>query len=319
MAALRRLEEAGSKPGTPWDPSCWLDEGSREYSGLNPDDADWLRGHTYARLAKGETISLVVEQAREDLRTSLSPIVLAGIARYLRALDVGEEWLEDLRDAAGRISLMDRFPDFVFDPPPTCCSPRLTCREELEQTAGRLSEPRSRECEASDAAAAQAAPGVTIPGKRLAAELEDQDGVTLSLAAILEAGPVLIAPFYTRCMNPKKCSRAITLLAQAAKALPEISTLGLTYDPTFDSAHRLHGYGQDRGFCFGPAARLVRCTKGWSELAADLELRVGFGGATVSNHARELLLIDTRMKVWRLPPDWLTQPEQIREFVIAVA
>lgn len=316
VSAIRRLEADLGNPRSALDASAWLRENSKEFAGLAPDEADWVRGHAYAAIAKAPDASTVrlAEQAREDLRTSLSPIVLAGVARYLRTTGVPVEWSADLQAAADRIRYRDRYPDFVFDPPSTCCNPALTCRQEIERTLVEVSarlEPDGRSRTAIESAAENCGP---LPEELLAARFQDQDGRNMTFAAILALGPVLLAPFYTRCMNPAKCSLTIARLAKAAPALPHITLLGLTYDPAFDTAHRLHGYGQDRSFAYGPRARMVRCNRGWARLRNALQLRAAYGGATVSSHARELILLLPDRAVWRLPADWLAEPGRIADF-----
>lgn len=317
LAAIRRLEAHLGNPRRARDASPWLTEGSKAFAGLAPDEADWVRGHAYAAMAKAPDASAVqfLEQAREDLRTSLSPIVLAGVARYLRMTRAGADWSADLQAAAERIRYSDRYPDFVFDPPTTCCHPALTCREEIERTladASGRAEPDGQSGVATGSAAEDCGP---LPEDLLSVRFQDQDGLDLTFAEILSCGPVLLAPFYTRCMNPAKCSLTIARLAKAAHALPHIMLLGLTYDPAFDTAHRLHGYGKDRGFAYGPKARMVRCNSGWARLRTALRLRAGYGGATVNSHARELILLLPGRAFWRLPADWLADPDRIAAFV----
>jgi hypothetical protein len=49
-------------------------------------------------------------------------------------------------------------------------------------------------------------------------------------------------------------------------------------------------------------------------LRSALQLRAGYGGATVNSHARELILVQPDRAVWRLPADWLAEPERIADF-----
>lgn len=319
LAAVRRMEACLGGFHATCDPALWLREDSPEFAGLAADDADWVRGHAYAAMASGSTDPAVLDQAREDLRTSLSPIVLAGLARYLHALEIGGDWTADLRDASRRIRYNDRYPEFVFDPPPSCCKPHLTCREEIEQTLAGVSARANPCCQTTAVASGEAECCGQASDSLLAVRLQDQDGHSQTLAAILAVGPALVAPFYTRCMNPAKCSLTIANLARTAQDLPGLTRLGLTYDPAFDTAFRLRNYGLDRQFVYGPRARLVRCIRGWPALRGALQLRAGYGGSTVNAHARELLLFDAARTIWRLPPDWLVDFGRIREFAAAIA
>ena len=309
ISALARLEAA---TGATFDARRWLEEDSPEYAGLAADEADWLRGHVYAWLARHPAQAVPLARLREDLQTSSSPQVLAGIARCLRHMAVGADWLTDLHTSAGRMALTDRYPAFRFDPPATCCAPALTCREELEKTIDALTGLPGGDLASAEARDQPSLVHVEIAD--IAAHFEDQDASLTTMMALLSPGPALIVPFYTRCMNPLKCSLAITRLGQAARLLPDISLYGLSYDPAWDTPYRLRSYGADRDFDFGPRARLLRGTQGWEDVAAALGLRVGYGAATVNSHARELFLMTPDGRCWTLPSHWLAQPETIRNF-----
>jgi len=236
-----------------------LPEDQRCYSGLSAAEADWLRAHVYAAIALSPDPALAAGAAREDLRTSNSPIVLAGVARTLRAMNAGNEWQEDVDTAAQRIRFDDVYPDFRFDPPPSCCRPALTCRGELELVrAGMVPE--------SDAGASPMNDQPEWLGAHLdalaATKLKDQFGISTDLEELANGRPPILVPFYTRCMNPIKCSLAITRLGQAAIRLRDLSFAGVTYDPAFDTPRRLLAYGAARQVEFGPNARLGFVDKG---------------------------------------------------------
>jgi protein SCO1/2 len=126
--------------------------------------------------------------------------------------------------------------------------------------------------------------------------IEDQNGGRKALVPLLRERASLLAFFYTRCMNPAKCSLSITRLAAFARFCQsgpggDLNVLAFTYDNAHDRPDRLLAYGRDRGFPFGARARMLRCRSGWSALKAQLALRVGYGEATVNDHARELFLV----------------------------
>lgn len=157
------------------------------------------------------------------------------------------------------------------------------------------------------------APDATVlrPSRIAAIRLEDQDRRQVMLAELLATRPSLIAFFYARCMNPEK------LLADRdppdrngalGGAAPAINVLAISYDPAFDTAARLRGYGQDRGFGFADHARLLRCARGRRELSAAFATRAGYGPTTVNAHARELFLVTPALRATRLAPDLIADP-----------
>ena len=100
--------------------------------------------------------------------------------------------------------------------------------------------------------------------------------------------------FYTRCMNPDKCSRTIARLGALQGLVGNVGAVvaGMTYDPAYDLPKRLRRYGEDRGFHFGPLGRLLRSTASFEPIRQTLHLSVGYGAATVNRHAVELFVAD---------------------------
>jgi hypothetical protein len=132
----------------------------------------------------------------------------------------------------------------------------------------------------------------------------------MSLAELLSGRTTVLAFFYTRCMNPRKCSLTITRLAALAATTSalEPGILAMSYDPEFDVPSRLLRYGSERGFPFGENARFVRAIDGWQDLRAMLGLRVGYGPVTVNEHARELFRVTPKLFAYGLDPDALADP-----------
>ncbi len=293
-----------------------LAEDGEHFSGLSVEETDWLRAHIYAAIALTDAPANCLERAHEDLRTSSSPIVLAGIARALREAGVGPDWANDLISAKRRIELSDQFPEFRFDPPATsCCEPR-SCVQELDKTIAKI-------VPDSDGVVPDPTPnGVgemmeplgTLPATFFSANLQDQDGADETIAGLTEAKPIVLALFYTRCMNPLKCSLTITRLAKCASTEPRLSYVGMSYDPDYDTSHRLRIYGEDRHFPFDANARLVRSVDQWDEIQKALNLRAGYGTTTVNSHEREVFVVASDRQAWRIPPDWLLYPAKIVSF-----
>ncbi|WP_442180679.1 SCO family protein [Rhizobium leguminosarum] len=131
---------------------------------------------------------------------------------------------------------------------------------------------------------------------------------------LLRGHRTLVAFFYTRCMNPAKCSLTVTRLASIARnleqsdAASDLLVLACTYDPDFDLGPRLEAYGRDRGFPFGDKSMMVRCVNGWDLLRNAFKLKVGYSAATVNDHAREIFLVGSELEVEPLSPDSLAGP-----------
>ena len=305
--------------------SAMLREDGTHYRQLSTAEAERVRGHVYAALARCAAVADALPQAREDLRTNDNPVVLAGIARLAIGADTASAWREDLEAAGRRIAAADRYPGFVFDPPPTCCAPARTALQELREalacadrgdaTASTDPAPDRHAIAGHDADATTTDVPTTIPpGSAAGILLEDQDGARLHFGSLIRERPCLIAFFYTRCMNPQKCSLTVARLgalarhAAAAARPPDVDVCAITYDPDFDDRARLRGYGLDHGFPFGERARLLRCLAGRKALASAFGLRVGYAGFTVNAHARELFFVDTDGTCVRLPPDCIADP-----------
>lgn len=131
-----------------------------------------------------------------------------------------------------------------------------------------------------------------------ATQLQDQDGAIFSFGDFFLGRPGVLAFFYTRCMNPNKCSLTITKLARLQKRLEEeglqdrFNVAAVTYDPAFDSPSRLHAYGADRGVAFGERNRLLRTTGTFEPLQRWLDLGVGYGATTVNQHRLDIVVLD---------------------------
>ena len=75
----------------------------------------------------------------------------------------------------------------------------------------------------------------------------------------------------------------------------------VTYDPGYDDAARMRGYGTARGMRFGPDLVMLRAADGIAALRDHFDLRVGFVGSIVNRHAIELCLTapgGTPLRTW---------------------
>ncbi len=266
-----------------------LRQDAPHFDGLPAADADRLRAHLLASFAAGGIPDDAIIPLAEELRTSASPVVLAGAARAVGGLSPTQagtaDWRALLTDAAARIAERDVFVRWQ----PGTIPPGW-----MRTAHGELLAARDGLPEASGLHALSTGPTIAVDrAVARAVDVEDQWGRHLDLERLLEGRTTLLAFFYTRCMNPQKCSLTVTRLAAIAarSATDRPQIVAVSYDPDFDDPRRLRRYGDDRGFAFSDSARLVRCVTGWQSLRGMLRLRVGYGPTTVNDHARELFRV----------------------------
>lgn len=131
--------------------------------------------------------------------------------------------------------------------------------------------------------------------------LEDQDRERRTFREAFAGRPSALAFFYTRCMNPEKCSLTVTRLAGLARRLAAEQTdanIGaISYDPGFDRPGRLRRYGADRGMEFSPTCSLFRTVGQFDPIRDTFALGVGFGPVTVNRHRIDLIVLDPSLNV----------------------
>jgi cytochrome oxidase Cu insertion factor (SCO1/SenC/PrrC family) len=294
-----------------------LVESARCYRGLSSADAEWVKANVYAAFAVAGLPSAAMPLIHEELRTSMEAPVLAGIARALRAQSRGDSVLvELLRQAAQRIGPRDEYVRFEFDHADR--QAERTASEEIAETMARMAATGPTCCGSRDKVIAMTtAPKVLCRNALATIELEDQFETTARLDELLVGRTTLIGFFYTRCMNPDKCSLTITRLGQIkaylskADAEGALQIMAISYDPDFDSPEKLAIYGADRGFAFDFNSRIARCTRNWPKLQSLAELRVGYAGGSVNVHAREAMLVYPDGTMVGLDPQMLADPQAI--------
>jgi cytochrome oxidase Cu insertion factor (SCO1/SenC/PrrC family) len=132
----------------------------------------------------------------------------------------------------------------------------------------------------------------------MATELQDQDGHAFRFGDFFPGRPSVLTFFYTRCMNPNKCSLTITKLARLQKRIDaeglhnHVNVAAITYDPAFDLPQLLRAYGTDRGMSFDQRNRLLRTTGAFEPFQRWLDLGVGFGSSTVNQHRLDVVVLD---------------------------
>jgi cytochrome oxidase Cu insertion factor (SCO1/SenC/PrrC family) len=196
-------------------------------------------------------------------------------------------------DAPLRAMLAQRPPGFSVD-----------VRMEIETALAAVSRdgtPTQAHCCAGHPAPIAFTPTAEVPPSDTnirAMELQDQDGTVLSFGDFFLGRPSVLTFFYTRCMNPNKCSLTITKLARLQERIRDqgmqsrISVAAITYDPAFDLPNRLRAYGADRGMSFDERNRLLRTTGSFEPFQRWLDLGVGYGSTTVNQHRLDIVILD---------------------------
>ncbi|MEO0340391.1 MAG: SCO family protein [Bacteroidota bacterium] len=130
-------------------------------------------------------------------------------------------------------------------------------------------------------------------------EVQNEDGKTQSLEDVIDQKPTVVAFFYTRCMNPNKCTLTINKLGWLQQELlksglqEKVNLLAFTYDPSYDTPSRMHVFGKNRGMHFGLNVHMLRTRlEDFSLLSDFFELGVNHVASTVNQHRLELFLLD---------------------------
>lgn len=130
-------------------------------------------------------------------------------------------------------------------------------------------------------------------------EVQNEDGQFLSLEDIIFQKPTIIAFFYTRCMNPNKCTLTINKMGWLQKELAQagleskVNLLAFTYDPSYDTPARMRVFGENRGLVFGPNTHVLRTRPEEFNVLSDFfQLGVNHVASTVNQHRLELFVLN---------------------------
>ena len=130
---------------------------------------------------------------------------------------------------------------------------------------------------------------------------EDQSGQRASFEEAFIGKPTVIAFFYTRCGNPNKCSMTVSKLAELRQVLQDqgihqaVNVAAVTYDPRYDTPHRLRSYCQNRGFVFDDTLRAWRADpERFEEIRSVFDLGVSYACSVVSRHEIEVYVLDRK-------------------------
>jgi cytochrome oxidase Cu insertion factor (SCO1/SenC/PrrC family) len=287
---MRRATESDCCGGPDRDLLTLLREDASIYAGRGAIEAERLRAFVMECVSRAGLAPEALPFIREELETATDPYAVAAAARAVRSLRLLPPDIEDLlHGAAHRIGVVDELVHLDSYPAPPAADGRSAVAE-IQET---LTVIESIGTQHAQPTLQTGAPKDAL--RRLRdVELEDQDGEVMPLGQLLLGQPSAVAFFYTRCMNPNKCSRTVTQLATLQGLLADANAFvaAITYDPAYDSRARLRRYGEDRGFRFGPRARLLRSTGSFEPIRQALQLNVGYGDVTVNRHAVELLVTD---------------------------
>ena len=327
-----------------------LHEGSSRYAGRGATASGRLRARTFAAFAEVGLPADAVPYVVEALRTELNPEVVAGAARATRGWagaepSLAEALLEAVANFRGRNAPVD-----LGEPTTVLLEVLAALRH--QPAVGRAVVQRLRQLQLEGAAdwdagvrralaetvaalqsraglssfaVAEAAPATVQaapdPADLAGVRVEDQDGVRLDLAGFLGRAPTVVAFFYTRCANPKKCSLTITKLADLQRRLTGLGMVGrqlaaISYDPGYDRPSRLTAYGRARGLRFDDTTRLFRAVEGHDRMRSWFGLRVGYNGSIVNQHGIELYLVEPSLRISRT---WARIPWTVEEVASTVA
>ena len=135
--------------------------------------------------------------------------------------------------------------------------------------------------------------------------IEDQDSRRLEWHEFFCRKPTVLAFFYTRCANPRKCTQTIYNLAAVQQGLEreglagKVRVAAVTYDPQFDTPEALRSFGDSRKFRFDADSRMFRVPDGFDQVVQAFGLGVNFTGSQVNGHRVELYLLDQTGNVAR--------------------
>ena len=321
---LERIAGLAGQEGGADALAALLPEQAAVYDGLGSGEAERLRAHIFAALAAGALPAAALPFVLEELETGADPAATAAAAMALRGAPGAVAEAEALLlKSAARLAVADS--PFPLAPGRTALQEVLAtlavlptagaesvaalgamlaqgalsaaARAEAERTLAAL---RARRSEKPPCCSTKASdPGAPLPALEIAGvRLEDQSGARLAFADFFAGEPSALAFFYTRCMNPERCSLTVTKLARLQARLADRGLTGrarvaaISYDPDYDLPGRLADYGAQRGFRFDARNRFLRTLGPVEPLKAHFELGVGYGPATVNRHRIELFVLD---------------------------
>jgi protein SCO1/2 len=243
----------------------------------------------------------------EELQTGHAPYSVAAAARAVRGLGGPCHELEPfLRRALDNLTGRDEIVSFgAFD---EYAAPRgeVTALDEVRASLAWLQRAPGACCALPELAWGRAWFGAVerrAARDVMSVRFEDHDEQAVTFAELFVGKPSVVAFFYTRCDNPRKCSLTLSKLSRVQARLIErglaaqVQLAAITYDPLYDLPARLRTYAEARGLELSDAARVLRSPRDFSALRAYFRLGVGFVRSVVSRHRIELYLLDESGRV----------------------
>jgi cytochrome oxidase Cu insertion factor (SCO1/SenC/PrrC family) len=313
-----------------------LAEQSPIYRDLSSGETDRIRGFVLASFERVGLPDTALPFVLEELETGINPYTVAAAARAMRgAPAISDKAFALLVAAAVRIENNDDNVQYDSIDPGDRSAARTSALVEIIRSIGASGSRARHLWTAIDAMASRGnvvpeammaieqartklsgdaqeqcccgavPPALAIPAKSGVSRdvgdlvLEDQSGTTLKYGDFFRGRPSVVTFFYTRCMNPRKCSLTVSKLSGLQRRLAETDlasriNIGVfTYDPAYDRSSRLQTYGVERGFRFDAHNRFLRTVDSFEPLQAKFDLGVGFGPATINRHSVELLILNS--------------------------
>jgi len=129
--------------------------------------------------------------------------------------------------------------------------------------------------------------------------VQNEDGLTQPLEDIIAQKPTVVAFFYTRCMNPNKCTLTINKIGWLQNELMErgldhkVNLLAFTYDPNYDTPSKMRVFGENRGIKFDSNTHVLRTRSEEFDVISDFfQLGVNHVASTVNQHRLELFILN---------------------------
>lgn len=130
-------------------------------------------------------------------------------------------------------------------------------------------------------------------------EVQNETGRFDSLENFIDQKPTVVGFFYTRCINPNKCTLTVNKIGWLQQELSQIglenqvNLLAFTYDPVYDTHEKMRAFGENRGLVFGPNTHVLRTSpEEFSVLSDFFQLGVNYLASTVNQHRLELFILN---------------------------
>ena len=263
-------------------------------AGRSTSETSRIRGYALAAFERIGLPDAALPYILDELQNGDDAYLVAAAAKALRGARAPADvafavpFLDGARENIRYVDAPITFDEYK---PPRPVERRTTAVEEIRRTREWIGDV---DCCAPPARPSSVRRSLAL--ERL--ELEDQDGQSVRFGDFFSGKPSVVAFFYTRCDNVRKCSLTITKIAALQRALAargldaQVRLGAMTYDPLFDSPARLRAYGRERGVTFGEDVRFFRAKERFDDVRAAFDLGVNYVGAIVNRHRIELYVID---------------------------